>query len=229
MGAEIPKQFLPLDGRPILMRCVETFARAMKDSGDLAMSRKYEDPQIVIVLPESEIQRWFTLCERYKCVVSHTVCVGGKSRFESVRSGLRQIKDADLVAVHDGVRALLSVTMIRRVIDVAAQYGTAIPVIDLVDSLRMVRDVDGGDERGSRSVNRSLYKVVQTPQIFSFEILKRAYEQDYNPSFTDDASVVESIGVDVTLCEGEPRNIKITTPLDITIAQQILNLGKQHK
>lgn len=211
MGAQIPKQFLLLDGRPILIRSIEKFAAAIPDS------------QIVVVLPASETTRWSEICTKFDLNVKHKVCCGGENRFESVRAGLGELTDVDLVAVHDGVRCLLSTEMIRETVRVAETYGTAIPVVDAVDSFRRVtRD-------GSEPVDRSVLRAVQTPQIFDCTLLKKAYNRPYCERFTDDASVVESDGVKVTLCAGDQANIKITTPLDMIIAESILQkeYGKQ--
>lgn len=210
MGGEIPKQFMLLAGRPILVRTLERMHEALPDS------------EVIVVLPASEQDKWAELCAEYRVLVEHQVCSGGANRFESVRNGVNLAVDAQLIAVHDGVRPLASVEMIRQAVAVACECGSAIPVVVPVDSFRAV-----GEDGRSLQVDRSELRAVQTPQIFDAENLRLAYRQPYNPHFTDDASVVESCGFSVTLCCGEQQNIKITTPLDLTVAQAII--GAQSK
>lgn len=205
MGADVPKQFLLLDGRPILCRSIERFAMALPTA------------KIVVVLSCSEFGRWDELCKEYDMRVAHTVCAGGQVRFDSVKAGLSHLRDTDFIAVHDGVRCLLTSELITSTLDVARRCGTAIPVVSAVDSFRAVLP-DGS----SRIVDRSVLRAVQTPQIFRSDLLIDAYEQPYCSSFTDDASVVESNGIEIALCDGEQRNIKITTPLDMIFAKTII-------
>lgn len=205
-GSEVPKQFLPLDGKAVLMRTIEKFDQA--------------GAAIVVVLPAEHQQMWIDMCNESNFPVTHTVATGGKTRFESVKNGIAAIEnlnDSDLVAVHDGVRPLASVELINRCYDTALAAGTAIPVVNPSDSIRQVME-DGT----SRQLLRSSLRAVQTPQTFRGELLKGAYDVDESPLFTDDASVVESVGYQVTLVEGEVTNIKITTPIDMIIAKELI-------
>lgn len=205
-GSEVPKQFLPLGGKAVLMHTIEKFDKA--------------GAVIVVVLPAEHQQMWIDLCKESNFPVTHTVATGGKTRFESVKNGIAAIEnlaDSDLVAVHDGVRPLASVELINRCYATAQATGTAIPVINPNDSIRQVME-DGT----SRQLLRSSLRAVQTPQTFRAELLKGAYDVDESPLFTDDASVVESAGHQVTLVEGEVTNIKITTPLDMIIAKELI-------
>ena len=204
MQTDIPKQFIELNGTPILMHTLEVF-------------HSY-DPliQLILVLPASQIDFWNDLCEEYSFHLKHQVVEGGPDRFSSVKNGLDTIPVHSLVAVHDGVRPLVSVETITRCFDEAEKHGTAIPVIDPVDSIRQVT------ENGNQSVDRSAYKLVQTPQIFDSEILKKAYNQDFSPLFTDDASVVEAGGTEIRLVEGNRENIKITSRFDLELAEWLL-------
>ena len=204
MQARQPKQFLPIGGRPILMHTVERFAEAL------------EGCRIVVVLPKTHITHWQSLCKEYGFDRTHTLCEGGQTRFESVRRGLAHIGDAELVAVHDGVRPLVSGDMIRRTVEDARTFGAAIPVVPPVDSLR---ELDG---TASRIVDRSRFRIVQTPQTFRASVIREAYERPYDERFTDDASVVEACGHEIHLCEGAYSNIKITTPVDMAIAEALL-------
>lgn len=205
-GSEVPKQFLPLGGKAVLMRTIEKFDQA--------------GATIMVVLPVEHQQMWIDMCKESNFPVTHTVATGGKTRFESVKNGIAAIEnlaDSDLVAVHDGVRPLASVELINRCYDTALATGSAIPVVNPSDSIRQVME-DGT----SRQLLRSSLRAVQTPQTFRAELLKGAYDVDESPLFTDDASVVESAGHQVTLVEGEVTNIKITTPLDMIIAKELI-------
>ena len=205
-GSEMPKQFLPLDGKAVLMRTIEKFDQA--------------GATIVVVLPIEHQEMWMTMCKENNFAVTHTIANGGKTRFESVKNGIAAIEslaDGDLVAVHDGVRPLASVELINRCYDNARETGSAIPVVNPSDSIRQV--IDDGT---SRQLLRSSLRAVQTPQTFRAELLKGAYDVEESPLFTDDASVVESAGHQVTLVEGEVSNIKITTPIDMVVAKALL-------
>jgi len=204
MQADIPKQFLELNGKPILMHTLEVFHCC--------------DPhiQLILVLPASQIDFWNDLCDEYSFTLKHQIVVGGQNRFTSVKNALDSIHGRSLVAVHDGVRPLVSIDTITRCFDESGIKGTAIPVIDLVDSIRLVT------VNGNQSVDRSSYKLVQTPQVFDIEILKNAYNQDFSPLFTDDASVVEASGVTINMVEGNRENIKITSPFDLEMAEWLL-------
>ena len=202
----MPKQFLPLDGKAVLMRTIEKFDEA--------------GATIVVVLPIEHQEMWMTMCKENNFAVTHTIADGGKTRFESVKNGIAAIEslaDGDLVAVHDGVRPLASVELINRCYDNAQETGSAIPVVNPSDSIRQV--IDDGT---SRQLLRSSLRAVQTPQTFRAELLKGAYDVEESPLFTDDASVVENAGHQVTLVEGEVTNIKITTPIDMIIASELI-------
>ena len=208
-GSEMPKQFLPLDGKPVLMRTIEKFDQA--------------GATIVVVLPVEHQEMWMSMCKDGNFAVSHTIADGGKTRFESVKNGIAAIEnlaDGNLVAVHDGVRPLASVELINRCYDTAQETGSAIPVVNPSDSIRQVMD-DGT----SQQLLRSSLRAVQTPQTFKAELLRGAYDVEESPLFTDDASVIEAIGHKVALVEGEIANIKITTPIDMVIATELLKNG----
>ena len=208
-GSELPKQFLPLDGKAVLMRTIEKFDQA--------------GATIVVVLPAEHQQMWIDMCKESNFAVTHTIANGGKTRFESVKNGIAAIKelaDGDLVAVHDGVRPLASVELLSRCYSTAQETGSAIPVVNPSDSIRQVMN-DGT----SHQLLRSSLRTVQTPQTFRAELLKGAYDVKESPLFTDDASVVESAGHQVTLVEGEVTNIKITTPIDMIIATELIKNG----
>lgn len=208
-GSELPKQFLPLEGKAILMRTIEKFDKA--------------GASIVVVLPAEHQDMWMTMCNESNFPVSHIIATGGSTRFESVKNGIAAIEelaDGDLVAVQDGVRPLASVELINRCYETAQQTGSAIPVVNPSDSIRQVMD-DGT----SRQLLRSSLRAVQTPQIFKAGLLLGAYDVKESPLFTDDASVVESAGHSVTLVDGEVTNIKITTPLDMVIASELIKDG----
>ncbi|MDD5185928.1 MAG: 2-C-methyl-D-erythritol 4-phosphate cytidylyltransferase [Paludibacter sp.] len=201
MQTDIPKQFIEIQGKPILMYSIENFIRY-----DISI-------QIILVLPTGQIEFWHTLCKKHAFEIPHKIVTGGQSRFDSVKKGLDAINIPALIAVHDGVRPLVSVKTITRCFKGAEKYGTAIPVIELVDSIRQIT------ETGNQSVDRNTYKLVQTPQIFDGELLKKAYKQEFSTLFTDDASVVEAMGTKIHLVEGNRENIKITTEFDLRIAE----------
>ena len=204
MKAVVPKQFLEIKGRPILMYTLEVFHDF--------------DPeiQIVLVLPADQIDVWKSLCKKHAFTLTHTIECGGSTRFHSVKNGLTAVSIPSLVAVHDGVRPLVSVETINACFDAASEYGTAVPVIDAIDSIRKIT------ENGSVSVNRSEYKFVQTPQVFDGKLLIKAYKQDFSECFTDDASVVEAMGAKMHLVAGNRENIKITTEMDLILANQLM-------
>lgn len=205
MGNDLPKQFIPIGGKPVLMRTIEAFYRFDRHIN------------IILVLPVSHQDYWKSLCEEYNFSIEHVIANGGETRFHSVKNGLDLVTNG-LVAVQDGVRPFGSVEMIKRCFDAAEEeYPAVIPVIDSTDSLREVVDEDK-----SRIVDRSKIRLVQTPQVFDVNVLKKAYQTDFKETFTDDASVVEAMGVDVHLVKGEVTNIKITTPLDLKIGELII-------
>ena len=181
-----------------------------------AFARTLHSTQIVVVLPEGQIDFWKNLAARFD-IAKHTCTAGGPQRFHSVRNGLSALpRTVALIAVHDGVRPLVSSDLILKAVECAAAHGTAIPVVEAVDSLRQLTP------DGSHPIDRNTLRIVQTPQVFDAELLRRAYELDYSPDFTDDASVVERAGHAVTLCHGERGNLKITTADDLPIAEAIL-------
>lgn len=208
MGSDVPKQFLPVGGVPVLMRTISRFAEAVPGIG------------IILVLPESQHGYWNSLCREHSFTVSHTVVNGGDTRFASSRNGLMAIPaDAQgLVGIHDGVRPFVSAEVICRCYDAARSHGAAIPVMPVTDTLRLVSPDGGG-----HNVLRSDYRVVQTPQVFDISLARRAFDRPYSESFTDDASVVEAAGHRVTMVEGNRENIKLTTPFDLKIAESLLN------
>jgi 2-C-methyl-D-erythritol 4-phosphate cytidylyltransferase len=199
MGGDVPKQFLPVAGLPILMH---TLRRFHDYSPALA---------IILVLPGKDVPYWEELCRAYGFSVPVTVVTGGNTRFQSVRNGLGAIAaEEGLVAIHDGVRPLVPPATIEESFRVAFEKGCAVAAVALKDSIRVVH-ADGGNQ----ALDRSAYRLVQTPQTFRLSILRRSFAQPEQPGFTDDASVAESAGFPVTLIEGSYRNIKITTPEDL--------------
>lgn len=205
MGGDIPKQFLPIGGKPVLMRTIEAFLRA-----DASV-------QIVLVLPSAQMKYWHQLCQQYAFDVPLLLASGGETRFHSVRNGLDMIADADgVVGVHDGVRPFVSAEVIQRCYTEAEERGAVIPVIPVVETVRQLTC------QGSKTVSRDEYRLVQTPQTFRVSLLRQAYSQEYRTFFTDDASVVEALGHDVCLVDGNRENIKLTTPSDLRYAEFLL-------
>lgn len=224
MGTDIPKQFLPVGGIPILMRTIRRF-------------REYSDAlKIILVLPESQQDYWRKLCEEYDFREDYQIANGGETRFHSISNGLALIPDAaeGVVAVHDGVRPFPSVEVIRRCYNTARKTGSAVPVTPVIETLRHVTPA----QPEGVTVPRGDYRLVQTPQAFDIQLHKRAYRQPYNDGFTDDASVVEayfnfqhsSLNIElsrITLVEGNRENIKITTPFDLNIAEVLVEHDKE--
>ena len=204
MGGALPKQFALVGGEPILARTINAFRKALPAS------------RIVVVLPAEYIEFWKNFSARFE-VAKHSIVEGGEERFYSVRNGIEALSDAvDLIAVHDGVRPFASKEMILRTVDCAAKNGSAIPVVNAVDSYRVI------EGEGSHIIDRTPLRIVQTPQIFAAPILRAAYDTEFRAEFTDDASVVEYSGEKVALCDGEYTNIKITTHDDMVIAEAII-------
>lgn len=206
MGSDIPKQFLPIGGKPVLMRTLERF-------------RAYSaDLQIILVLPEAQQAYWHQLCETYHFDVEYTLANGGQTRFHSVQNGLAKVPDdaIGVVGVHDGVRPFPSIEVISNCYTTAREKKAVIPVIPVVETVRHLEDSK------SVTVPRGDYRLVQTPQTFDIQLLKAANRQPYNEGFTDDASVVEAFGYEITLVEGNRENIKITTPYDLKIAEVLI-------
>lgn len=204
MGSDLPKQFLPVGGKPVLMRTLEAFYQF-----DAAM-------HLILVLPKEQQAYWRQLCSDYQFVINHRIVDGGETRFHSVKNGLAFVSGSGLVGVHDGVRPFVSQEVIGRCYDMAEVRKAVIPVVDIVETVRRLT------AEGSETVNRNDYKLVQTPQVFDAGLLKQAYTQEFTPLFTDDASVVEAMGVPVCLVEGNRENIKITTPFDLKVATTLL-------
>ncbi len=203
MGGEIPKQFLPIGGKPILMRTLERF-------------RAYSETlEIILVLPKDQQDYWLQLCKDYHFQMNYRMTDGGETRFHSVQHGLALIPDdaEGVVGVHDGVRPFPSLEVISNCYETARTKKAVIPVIPVVETLRHI--TEGTKPRGD-------YRLVQTPQTFDIQLLKAANRQPYNDGFTDDASVVETFGFDITLVDGNRENIKITTPYDLKIAEVLI-------
>ena len=211
MGAEIPKQFLLLNGEPILMHTLRVF------HGIASIS------EIILVLPEHQIAQWQTLCGKFKFSIKHSIIIGGETRFQSVLNGLNAVNNPEaLVAIHDGVRPLVSVETIERCFTEAEIHGNAIPAIKPFETIRFL------DDNGSYPLDRERVMLIQTPQVFKVSTIKRCYNTPWQPSFTDDASVAEFSGEKINLVEGNQENIKITTPQDILIAELLMKGEKSY-
>lgn len=204
MESTIPKQFMELAGKPILFHTIEAFRKTVPDI------------EIILVLPRDQVARWETLCERSGFNIPHKIAFGGSTRFESVNNGLSLIEGEGLVAVHDAVRPLVNSKTILHVFKEAEMYDNAVPAIPMNDSIRMITTAK------SIAVDRTKYCIIQTPQCFLVSLLKRAYTQPYQFHFTDDATVVESLGEKIRLIDGGTDNIKITRPADLIIAEALL-------
>jgi 2-C-methyl-D-erythritol 4-phosphate cytidylyltransferase len=204
MGVTIPKQFLPVKELPVLMHTIRVF------------STVFPSPIIFVVLPNVEHERWSQLCKKHVFDIPHTIVSGGETRYHSVKNGLSQIQGDGLVAIHDGVRPLVTAQLIEKCFLHADKNGNAIPAVRPVESVRY------GDFFSSRKDDRNQVWLVQTPQVFRLSDIKSFYTADYNPLFTDDASVAEDNGQPILIVEGERENIKITTPIDLAFANAIL-------
>ena len=204
MGSSIPKQFLELNSKPILMHTLEKMQRSLPHS------------DIILALPSSEFETWEKLCQQHQFNVNHVLVAGGTSRFESVKNALQKVKQKSVVAIHDGVRPLVKTSVVSQCMQMAEEKNAAIPVLVIEESLRR-KTVNGSDV-----VNRDDYLIVQTPQCFTSEVIAKAYQQDYTTVFTDDASVVEAMGIEIQLVAGNKENIKITTPEDLKFAEMKL-------
>ena len=204
MHSALPKQFMLLGGIPVVARTINIFAEALPGA------------EIVVVLPEEHIAMWKNLAARFDVAV-HKCVAGGAERFHSVKAGIEALsEDVTSIAVHDGVRALVSKRLIIRAALAIEENDAVIPVIEVVDSYRRV------EQGGSTILPRSELRIVQTPQIFKSSILRKAYTQEFDQAFTDDASVVEAMGIKITLVDGERTNIKLTTPEDMEWAEWML-------
>ena len=204
MGTTVPKQFLELQGRPVLWYTITAFLNA------------YPDLEIILVLPQAHLQTGLHIIQSTRDAGRVWITEGGETRFHSVKKGLDHVQLHSMVFVHDGVRCLLTPDLIRRCYNHAIDKGNAIPAISAVDTIRIET------VKGNELVDREKIRIIQTPQTFFSDIVKAAFEQDYEESFTDEASVVERLGVKIHLVEGEATNIKITRPIDILIAEKIL-------
>ena len=205
MGGALPKQFMMLDNEPILARSINRMHEALPAA------------EIVVVLPEEHVELWKNIAARFD-VARHKIALGGKERFHSVKNGLAALSDeVSIVGIHDAVRPLASKKLIIKLFLEAENNTAVIPVVAPIDSYRIV------ESDNSRIIDRSALRMVQTPQVFQAEALRKAYEQPFSATFTDDASVMEAAGHKVTLVEGERENIKITTPSDMLIAEAIIN------
>lgn len=205
MGSNVPKQFMELAGKPVLYHTIAAFVNA------------YDDMQVVLVVPEAHFTPAQQVLACFSTPPPVSLVKGGETRFHSVKNGLQQVQSNAVVFVHDGVRPLLSTALIRSCYEEALLYGNAIPVTEMKDS---IRELNG---EGNKAVNREFFRIIQTPQTFLSEQLLPAFELPYDPLFTDEATVVERLGHRIHLVAGEERNIKITRPLDLVIAQALLN------
>ncbi|MBO4550119.1 MAG: 2-C-methyl-D-erythritol 4-phosphate cytidylyltransferase [Bacteroidaceae bacterium] len=205
MGGEMPKQFLPIEGKPILMHTIEAFRKAL------------DGVEIVLVLPADQHDFWQKLCKDYNFCSPKLIAKGGETRFHSVKNGLSLLPNDEeaVVGVHDGVRPFVSKETIQRCYEAAAQGKAVVPVVPVVETVRQILP-DGK----SITRPRDEYRLVQTPQVFPLDLLRKAYQQPYSETFTDDASVVEALGKEITMVEGNRENIKITTPADLKFLHQ---------
>lgn len=206
MKSDLPKQFIKWCGKPILMHTIERFYNYSTDI------------KIVLVLPQNQFSLWNELCKKYEFKISLQLTTGGSTRFHSVSNGLEMLEEECLVGIHDGVRPLVSFETLDNCYKTAEISGSAIPVTDAIESIRQV------DEKSNKAVDRSKYKMVQTPQVFHLSKLRTAYSQPFNSIFTDDASVYEYAGNTVCLTQGNIENIKMTTPVDLIIGKAIKDL-----
>jgi len=203
MVSDLPKQFMELNGLPVIMHAIRAFT-------DYAA-----DVSIILVLPVDGMDEWFRIRGKYPLKAAIQTCGGGATRFQSVKNGLEMIAGEGLVAIHDAARPLVSAELISRCFRAAGRHGNAIPVIPVQDSMR---ELNGKD---SRPADREMFRLVQTPQVFDVSLIRKAYGQAYHPSFTDDATVAEAYGAKIHLVEGERKNIKITTTEDLVVAEAL--------
>ena len=208
MNSPVPKQFMLLGGKPLLMHSMMAFAEA------------FPDMVMVLALPEGRFDEWKDLCSEHAFTLPHTLSPGGATRFHSVRNALERIPGEGLVAVHDGARPLITAGLVRKVFAAAEQLGNCVPAIPFTESVRQVS--------GEKTVpaDRTCLRVIQTPQVFHLPALKKAYEQEYDECFTDDATVIERTGATIHLAVGDPSNIKITRPSDLAVAEALFRQGQ---
>jgi len=204
VGSKIPKQFLELKGRPLLMRTIESFHQYSKEI------------KLILVLPSTHLSTWEELCERFQFRIPVTLQSGGTTRFQSVKNGLKLIGDEGFVAIHDGVRPLVDSKMIELSFETAERDNSAVAAISINDSIRKI------SPNGSLAVNRTAYRIIQTPQTYKADLIKRAYEIEEKELFTDDASVWEAAGNQVSLYQGNEKNLKITTIQDLVVAEVLM-------
>ena len=205
MKETVPKQFMELQARPVLMHTFDAF-----NNYDLQI-------EFILVLPKNQVEFWNELCEKHDFIIKYKIAFGGETRFHSVKNGLDLINKEGIVFIHDGVRPLVSVKTLQNCFATAIEKGNALPVIPVAESVRFVNDT------GNKSVDRSKCFLVQTPQTFKTELIKKAFQQSYSDKFTDDASVLESSGKTINLVEGNRENIKITYPEDLIVADAFKN------
>ena len=200
MGGDVPKQFLPIEGKPVLMHTIEAFRKALNDV------------RIVLVLPAEQHDYWWELCKQHNFLSPELIAKGGETRFHSVKNGLALLPNDEeaVVGVHDGVRPFVSKETIQRCYEAAAKGKAVVPVVPVVETIRQI--LSNGT---SRTRPRDEYRLVQTPQTFPLTLLKEAYQQPFSEAFTDDASVVEALGKEIVMVEGNRENIKLTTPSDL--------------
>jgi 2-C-methyl-D-erythritol 4-phosphate cytidylyltransferase len=206
MNSAIPKQFLELHGKPVLMHSIQIFAKAIPEIN------------IILVLPLPYRKQWETLCKTHNFTIPFQLADGGETRFHSVKNGLTLVPENAVVGIHDAARPLVNIKTIINAFETAAQKGNASPAIQINESLREVKD------NNNKAIDRSTIFIIQTPQCFQSNLIKKAFLQEYRQSFTDDASVLEAMGEKINLIEGNRENIKITTPLDLIIAEAIMGL-----
>ncbi|MEO6404260.1 MAG: 2-C-methyl-D-erythritol 4-phosphate cytidylyltransferase [Ferruginibacter sp.] len=210
MNSSLPKQFMLLQGKPVLYYAIRAFLDA------------YYDNQLILVLPEEYMSAGQEVIDAFFDYSRIQICTGGSTRFHSVQNGLKLVSGESIVFVHDAVRCLVSKELIHRCYDAAIELGSAIPVVDCKDSVRLI------NEEGNDALERSLVKLVQTPQVFHSKIILPAYNIDYKEKFTDEASVAEAFGLKLNLVEGDENNIKITTQVDLVLAEYLLTSAYQN-
>jgi 2-C-methyl-D-erythritol 4-phosphate cytidylyltransferase len=204
MGAGIPKQFLLLKGKPLLQYSVETFLTA------------FDDLEVILVLPAEHLTRGVEMIAQMNVADRVKIIAGGQTRFQSVKNGLAGVSHPSIVFVHDGVRCLVNKKLIERCYLQALEKGSAIPAVSATDSIRLQEDTS------HHIIDRNKIRIVQTPQTFQSELLAEGFKQPYHEMFTDEASVVEAMGTEVFLIEGEHNNLKVTRPIDLCLAEKLL-------
>lgn len=203
-GLPSPKQFIKLGDQPVLMHSIKKFAES------------FPNIVIIVALPTNQIDYWNQLCKEYNFTISHQTVAGGETRFNSVKNALELITESGVVGIHDAARPLVTTKVIINAYKTAEMYGNAVPAVPMNDSIRQI------DSRKNIAVDRTRYCIIQTPQCFKTDLLKKAYDRAYSYTFTDDASVVEMLGEKIHLIDGNPENIKITNPIDFVVAEALL-------